>query len=119
MVILEILPVQEYRLYEGNTTAVLNLDGNSDGVSERFTFVVKTGSRVSSEALSRVVGMGSNMQDLELPDTVVVFLSSSSVMVVHIQSRGGCPMGTSYIISGHLKNSWKIIASLSSKTSLN
>ena len=48
----------------GNTTAVLNLGRTFDDVSVSFTIFVKTGSRVSSEALSNVVGMGSNMQDL-------------------------------------------------------
>ena len=80
-------------LMRGNTTAVLNLDGTFDDVSERFTIFVKTGSRVSSEALIKVVGMGSNMQDSEVPDTII-FLISSSVMGVNSSSRGGCPMGS-------------------------
>ena len=115
MVIHEILLVQEYLLDDGEYTCSLNLDWTFDDVSERFTFLVKTGNRVSFEPLSKVVGIGSNMQ--ELRDTII-FLRSS-VMGANSCSRGGSPMGFSSTISVYLENSWRIVAILSSKKSAN
>ena len=60
------------------TDACLKRDGNVLDSIDKLTVSVRTGSKISKHALSKMVGMGSRLHDLEFP-SVITFLSSSVV----------------------------------------
>ena len=64
-------------LMSGNTTEVLNCDDTVDIIMDKLTIVVKTESRISSEAFSKEDGMGSRLRDFELPVMMILCKSTS------------------------------------------
>ena len=73
-------------------------------VSERFTIFVKTGSRVSSEALSKVVDMGSNMSSYAIFTKLAHFLL---ILVSPIHIIQGQLLGT--VCAGGLSKQYSIL----------
>ena len=63
-------------LINGVTMVFLNSSGTTPSDNEQLTSLVTEGSKISIHSLTRIVGHGSNKQDLE-GDFMIIFLISS------------------------------------------